>query len=707
MKTGILTFHGANNYGAVLQAYALTQWLAQNGIEAEILDYRSKVFDKYRLFRTWQYKKVPYMLGVDLIKFPGKKIRNRNFETFRMHFLPTSNEIYNTEQDFDGITDKYDYFICGSDQIWNPELTNGPDPVYYLDFVTDPSKKIAYAPSIALKKLNEFQLAKIAGYLSTFASLSIREQEAISIVQPYCEKEIKKCCDPIFLPDIKCYDMICSPKYEGRKFCFLYIVGTAAVFKNVISYAEKRAKKNGLQLYYLIDGDKTFYHIEGKNVFGCDPCDFLSLIKNAEYVISNSFHATAFAILYSRQFITFLKDGTGSRMEDLLKTLNLESQIYTQGCSEVLLENEIDYSGIEQTLKAFKETSSNYLLQALGMLPVSAQQLDSKQCTVRRQNYSQLLRFVEWRKQAYLVRHKNVEVVERSRSGGVFTALSDVVLSSGGVVYGCMMENPETAIHHRTSSREGRDRFRGSKYIQSEMRNCFKQIKTDLKNGFPILFSGTGCQVAGLYNFLEGIDTSKLYTVDIICHGTPSPRLWHEYLEWMKHKYGNDISEVNFRDKRYGWKAHLETVRIGDILHTTSNYRVLFLKNAFLRPSCYECPFSSLKRRSDITIGDAWGIEETHSLLNDNKGCSIVLINSDKGQELFNLCRPDVTVEHVNLEDYLQPNLYKPSVRPKDRQKYWEYLNTKGFDELVKHYGRSGMLRRIRDRRLVLSVNRH
>ena len=212
----------------------------------------------------------------------------------------------------------------------------------------------------------------------------------------------------------------------------------------------------------------------------------------------------------------------------------------------------------------------------------------------------------------------------------------------------------------------------------------------------------------GLFGkYTSNIDTSKLYTVDIICHGTPSPRLWHEYLEWMKHKYGNDISEVNFRDKRYGWKAHLETVRIGDILHTTSNYRVLFLKNAFLRPSCYECPFSSLKRRSDITIGDAWGIEETHSLLNDNKGCSIVLINSDKGQELFNLCRPDVTVEHVNLEDYLQPNLYKPSVRPKDRQKYWEYLNTKGFDELVKHYGRSGMLRRIRDRRLVLSVNRH
>ena len=701
MKAGIVTFHGANNYGAVLQAYALTQWLGQNGVDAEIINYQSGVFDKYRLFRTWKYKKEPYMLGVDFVKYSEKKKRNQNFDAFRRRFLPISEKVYRKESDFEGIADQYDYFICGSDQIWNPVLTKGIDPVYFLNFVRDPGKKIAYAPSIALKRLNEFQLAEMAGYLSEFASLSVREQEGIELLQPYCEKDIAMCCDPVFLPEKECYDAVCSEKHAGEKFVFLYVVGRAAIFKNVISYAEKTAKEKGLKLYYLIDGDKALYHIDGKNVFGCDPCDFLSLIKNAEYVVSNSFHATAFAILYSRQFITFLKEGTGSRMVNLLRSFHLEDRIYHDSSDDTLLENRIDCSGAKQMLEDFRKSSSDYLLTALGLKKALPQKRDEKICALRRENYAELLRFIEWRRQVYLVRHRNPEVVAQSRSGGVFTALSDAVLSLGGAVYGCMMESPETAVHHRASTKEERDLFRGSKYIQSEMRGCFRQVRTDLENGIPVLFSGTGCQVAGLYQFLEGTDISGLTTMDIVCHGTSSPKLWREYIHWMKRKYGNEISEVKFRDKRYGWKAHLETVRTGDTLHTTANYRVLYLKGAFLRPSCYECPFSRLKRRSDITIGDAWGIETMNTPLNDDKGCSLVLVNSERGRGLFERCRPDITAESVDLKNYLQHNLYEPSAKPADRRKYWEYLNQRGFDALTKRYGKADPYRRIKERRMI------
>jgi hypothetical protein len=174
----------------------------------------------------------------------------------------------------------------------------------------------------------------------------------------------------------------------------------------------------------------------------------------------------------------------------------------------------------------------------------------------------------------------------------------------------------------------------------------------------------------------------------------------------MKKKHGKEISAINFRDKRYGWKAHLETVRIGDTLHASSAYRVLFLRNAFLRPSCYECPFSSLHRKSDITIGDAWGIEKSASPLNDNKGCSLVLVNSEKGRALFERCRPELTVENVDLQDYLQPNLYQPSSRPANRQKYFDCLNDRGFDALVKRYGKVGILRRMQDKRLILRSGR-
>jgi hypothetical protein len=328
MKAGILTFHDADNYGAVLQAYALTQWLKQNNVDAEIVNYQSKIYRKYKTFRKHLYKKAPYILGVDIIKYRNKNRRNKNFASFRKSYLPTSKDMYCKKEDFNGITDKYDYFICGSDQIWNPEITKGLDPVYFLDFVKSPEKKIAYAPSVALKKLTEFQIADISDYTSSFASLAIREQEAIDILQPYCEKDITKTCDPVFLPDRSCYDNICSKTYEGKKYVFLYVVGRAVKFKKVISYAEKIAKEKGLELYYLIDGDKALYHIDGKNVFGCNPKDFLSLIKNAQCVVSNSFHATAFSILFAKQFITFLKDGTSSRMVNLLRAFNLENRIF-------------------------------------------------------------------------------------------------------------------------------------------------------------------------------------------------------------------------------------------------------------------------------------------------------------------------------------------------------------------------------------------
>ena len=708
MKVGILTFHGANNYGAVLQAYALVERLKENGIDAQIVDYRSKVFDKYKTFRTHLYKKAPYLLGVDLFKFPAKNKRNRHFDSFRKRFLPVSQEAYFSESDLSGLTDQYDFFICGSDQIWNQELTKGSDPVYFLDFVTDPLKKIAYAPSVALNRLTEFQIAKIACYLSGFSALSIREQEAIDILQPYCEKSIMKACDPVFLPDIRCYDRICSDKFEGGNYVFLYIVGNAARFQNVISYAAKTAKKEGLDLYYLIDGDKTFCHIKGKNVFGCSPEDFLSLIKNAGFIISNSFHATAFSILFSKQFVTFLKQGTGSRMSDLLSEFHLQDRILGSDNRTDPFDTQIDYSQLQQTLRAFRKNSDDYLLVALGRsdgdssVPVKA---DRELIATRQQNYKELLDFVEWRRKCILVRHKDARIVEKSRSGGIFTALSDAVLAKGGVVYGCKMEGVTEAVHQRAATREERDLFRGSKYIQSEMGDCFKQVKEDLKNGLTVLFSGTGCQVAALYSFLGGKDISRLFTVEIVCHGVPSQRIWVEYLEWMKKIKGKEITSVNFRDKRYGWKAHLETVMMDETVFPTSTYRVLFLSNAFLRPACYECQFSGLRRKSDITIGDAWGIERIRSQLNDNRGCSIALINSEKGRELFESCQQDLIIQNADLEEFLQPNLVHPTARPDGRQKYWDCLENKGFDTLARQYGRPGPLRRIKDRKIILMAN--
>ena len=177
---------------------------------------------------------------------------------------------------------------------------------------------------------------------------------------------------------------------------------------------------------------------------------------------------------------------------------------------------------------------------------------------------------------AYIVKHKNADIRSNSRSGGVFTAVSDWILEHGGIVYGCKMETLTRAIHSRATTKEERDLFRGSKYIQSEIGDCYRNVKKDLQAGKYVLFSGTSCQTAALKSFLIGIDTSKLFLVDIVCHGVPSPLIWENFIQYQEKRYGK-ISKVDFRNKKdFGWKDHQESIWVNDKRHDSGIFTKLF-----------------------------------------------------------------------------------------------------------------------------------
>lgn len=286
----------------------------------------------------------------------------------------------------------------------------------------------------------------------------------------------------------------------------------------------------------------------------------------------------------------------------------------------------------------------------------------------------------------YIVKHKDIEVRMASRSGGIFTALSDVVLTENGVVYGCAVNTKNQAEHRRTVSKEGRDSFRGSKYVQSSMGNCFKGVSDDLNSGVPVLFSGTACQVSGLKGYL-GDEAEKLFTIDIVCHGVPSPAVWSAFLIYMENKYHGKVSSVNFRDKRYGWMAHFESVIINERKRVADYYRAIFYKHYSLRPCCYECPYANINRIADITIADAWGIDRKHPYFNDNKGVSLVILNTEKGSYYFEKAKNDLEVVEVDLHDYMQPNLREPSKAPTNRVKFWDDFVEYGFGFVSQRYG--------------------
>lgn len=302
-------------------------------------------------------------------------------------------------------------------------------------------------------------------------------------------------------------------------------------------------------------------------------------------------------------------------------------------------------------------------------------------------NYDTSLNFKE--PIAYGARHKDIDEVMKSRSGAVFVALSDYVLDNGGIVYGAGYTDHFRVIHKRAVTKEERDEFRGSKYVQSDMTTVFGQVKNDLKNGLTVLFSGTPCQTSGLNSYVGKGLRDRLILVDIVCHGVPSPFIWRDYLNYIEKTENTTIYIVNFRDKeQYGWSAHYETLKNGlnKIINKTAWYSKMFQQNIMFRQSCGNCHFCNTIRPSDITIADFWGWKKTDSVINkDERGLNLVLVNTKKGIDLFGSITEKLDVFDVTPDSYMQPNLQHPSVIHRKRMQFEKDYKKYGFEYVYKH----------------------
>jgi len=242
-------------------------------------------------------------------------------------------------------------------------------------------------------------------------------------------------------------------------------------------------------------------------------------------------------------------------------------------------------------------------------------------------------------KLAYVLRCNDEEVRLRSSSGGIFSILAERVLANGGAVFGAAFAADFSVHHIMIEHVNDLPRLSGSKYIQSRIEDSYQQAEKRLKSGRAVLFSGTGCQIAGLKAYLKA-EYEMLYTVDLFCHGVPSPAVWKKYLQFQENAYGSPVKAVCFRNKSYGWhqfsmRLQFENEEVYDKVHSEDAFMRLFLKNICLRPSCHDCKFRESRSGSDIMIGDAWGIESWMPEMDDNKGTSIVLVNTDKGRHVY------------------------------------------------------------------------
>lgn len=293
---------------------------------------------------------------------------------------------------------------------------------------------------------------------------------------------------------------------------------------------------------------------------------------------------------------------------------------------------------------------------------------------------------------AYACINKNDKVRMQSSSGGVFTIIAEAILDEGGVVFGAIFDDELSVVHSEIKSKAELDGLRGSKYLQSRIGKAYKKAKDYLDCGKKVLFSGTPCQISGLKMYL-GKEYENLITQDIICHGVPSPTVWKKYLKYLtitERKNIDTKKKPEFRDKCKGWYDYSIAVffennevfkqRIGDNL-----YMKAFLDGLCLRPSCYNCQSKSLKRESDITLADFWGIENVVPEMFDDKGTSLVLVNSSKGKRLFEAISDKMTYKEVSLDEAVQYNssAYRSAVENKKRSEFFERIDKEAFDGLV------------------------
>lgn len=298
----------------------------------------------------------------------------------------------------------------------------------------------------------------------------------------------------------------------------------------------------------------------------------------------------------------------------------------------------------------------------------------------------------------YAAKNKSSEVRRTSSSGGLFVPLSDVILNMGGVVYGARFDENHRVMHARAQTPQERDAFKSSKYVQSDLKDIFSKVAADLKAGVAVLFSGSPCQCAGLQAYLEKKKSNmeRLYLCDFVCHGTPSPLLFEEYKSFMEKKYGSRIKSLTFRAKStekstQDMKIVFENGKVyNPAVSLKDPYYRMFLNNLSLRPSCYQCTFTTTKRASDITLADFWGVEKSFPQFADKKGESLALLNTPKGENLFGQIAGCLETVRPSLEDCAQnnPNLCRPSSPKASTEAFWREYGEQGYASLVKHYGK-------------------
>lgn len=758
MKTGIITLLG-NNYGNRLQNYAVQELLSEYG-DVYTVRYEKKPpkavhqgrFARYtpahmkaavdsRLLNIYHLSnrkmnsasRLAYFMNHrDEIKAAMSK-RDAAFRSFDDRYIHYESELLHlTGDDEEKWVKSYDAWVCGSDQIWNPNYPTATRNAF-LQFAPE-RRRISLSASIGLSD-TAAMLPEYPQWIAGIPYLSVREERAAEIVRELTGREATVLLDPTMLiPTEKWHEIADAADTKlPERFAVGYFLGVRE--KHYLEYIEYQTQ--GMDYVDLLNGEATDYLSFG-------PDHVVDAIRKAEVIFVDSFHGAVFSILFHKQFVVFERSEEGqtmnSRLDTLLKKFGLEHRVYSRE-NEKALSEPIDYSKVDKILAEERIRARAFLdvaMKEIGELPMetvqeskfieisrpekcsgctACSQICPKKCITMQADAEGFCYPVvdEERcigcgrcksvcpvinhaggcqpQKVLAEKNRNEEIRKTSSSGGVFYELAKKFIENGGVVYGCALDESMVARHICVNTIPELERLKSSKYVQSDMGNTMSEIKARLAAGEKVLFSGTPCQTAGLRNYL-GKDYENLFVVDVLCHGVPSPKLFADYLDYLSKQYGNGKPiSVNFRNKQRGWKRLYMEVCFDNgkrhyIYSGYDRYEGMFLNNLSLRPSCYACKFTKAERFGDITLGDFWGIGKKYPQWDDDKGISVVMLNTAKGVAAYKDIESlfEGREEEFDTAKAGQRTLYAPTQKNPKRDEFYRVYAEMGCKDALEKY---------------------
>lgn len=708
MRIGILTlFHGNNNWGGNLQGYALKTYIEEHykGSQVDLIYYKSSanVIYKNKLEQMAQYGPLEALEKIKEKVIKKKtpadaalKKRKALFEGFQNAYL--SNDHVYRDEELQELADEYDCLICGSDQIWNPNVSR---PGYYLKNVAG-TRGISYAASIARDTLSEKEASEMVPLIDKFDFVSVREKTAKAILDYHFQgkKQIYEVLDPALLRTKEQWsDFIGPEKYENSPYALMFFFSDSAEYRQNI---ERFCQNNGLKLIGIPHAATYIKNDEEGNyekAYDVGPIEFLRLFRDASYVFTDSFHGSAFSIVFEKQFCVFERDkntkvSKNSRLYDLLDKFKLSDRLIKSADSfDSRCNSRIDYEAVNEILVRERTSSAEFLENALANVHAKEKKViqtvadfEKKSCCgcgacaqicprkcialvpdaegylypsinkelciacgkcVRSCVQRQPKRNAEHTPETFIGYNSAEDIRKDSSSGGLFFPIARAFIINGGVVYGAAFTKDFSVKHIRIDKEENLSAIMRSKYVQSNLTDVLDTLIADLKHGKKVLFSGTPCQTAAICHIADTMGLrDNLYGLDFICHGVPSPMLWKSYLDFISGK--KQICDVNFRDKKHaGWHDYFLHIGYEDKSHLSESHELntymrLFLSDKAIRPSCYYCQFKAENYASDLTLGDAWKIEKEYPAWADDKGTSLFIVRSNNGRTLLDSCKDEI-----------------------------------------------------------------